>query len=300
MADTTTAKDAPPSNPLSPASDRLRATVNWLVASLGVVAVAVIGGISLASLGDVAPSTDPIAFGWAVAGAGIAILAALGALVTAASITARSTVTITDLTALPARGWRGAVLVELAGQPAAAAWREQNYSAAGATIRAYLDAVHDYDRAYLDSVAAEPDPTITDEQLDRAGARLTHLQGHVAQLMSAASYLRLRSAFRSSLITIACFVVVVIAGALTFSTAIASLKNDTSPTELTAATWSVPDPIRSIVADRLGAQCAYDLDAVPAMIVDVGEGEERRIVTIGRDGCAELELSTTASRLVEE
>lgn len=57
MADTTKAKDAPPSDPLLSASDRLRATVNWLVASLGVVAVAVIGGISLASLGDVAPST---------------------------------------------------------------------------------------------------------------------------------------------------------------------------------------------------------------------------------------------------
>lgn len=300
MADTTKAKDAPPSDPLLSASDRLRATVNWLVASLGVVAVAVIGGISLASLGDVAPSTNPVAFGWAVTGAGIASLAALGALVTAASITARSTVTITDLAVLPARGWRGAVLVELAGQPAAAAWREQNYSAAGASIRAYLNAVHDYDRAYLASVAAEPDPTITGDQLDRAGARLTHLQGHVAQLMSAASYLRLRSAFRSSLITIACFVLFVIAGALTFSSAIASLRDGTPPIELRGATWSVPDPIRTIVADRLGAGCTYDLDAVPAMIVGVGANDARQIVTIGSDGCAELELSTPADRLVEK
>lgn len=296
MADEST----PPSHPLSPASDRLRATVNWLIASLGAVAVAVIGGISLTSLGDVSPATDPAAFGWAVAGAGVAILAALGALITAASITARSTVTITDLTRLPARGWRGSVLIELAGQPGAAAWRAQNYSAAREAVRAYLDAAQDYDRAYLATVAPNPDVTITTAQLNRAGKRYTHLKGRVAQLMSAASYLRLRSAFRSSLILIACFMVFVIAGALTFAVAIATLKSTPPPASLTAATWSVPDPIRSIVADRLGAACDIDLDAVPVMIIDTGKDDTRRFVTIGHDGCAQLELSTTADRVVEE
>lgn len=290
---------ATPPGPLSSASDRLRATVTWLIGSLGVVAVAVIGGISLASLGEVSPTKDPVAFGAALVGAGLAIAAALGALVTAASITARSTIAIGDLTQLPARGWRHRLRCELAEQPVTAAWREQNYSAPGVLVKEYMDAVRAYDRMYLATLdPAKPQPA-DPVALNRAKHRFEYLQDHVATLMAAASYLRLRAAFRSSLALIAGFVVVVVVGALIFSYAIATLKNDAAPTELTAATWSVPDPIRTIVASRLGDGCRYDLDAVPVMIVEVGDDDTRRIVTQDAADCTRLELSTTADRLVE-
>jgi hypothetical protein len=64
------------------------------------------------------------------------------------------------------------------------------------------------------------------------------------------------------------------------------------------ATWAVPGDDRDIVGRQLGSSCRYDLDEVPAVIVEEqGDGREAEIVTSAADGCAPLHLVVARGEL---
>jgi hypothetical protein len=285
---------APKASPLAPGADRLRESARWLVISFGAVAAVVFAGITVAGFGSVDIDTAPTQFWTALAAIAVALAGVAAALVDTMSLAAASSVTIEELCAQPADGVMRKVHQALAKEPILAPWEM--------SVRKFVKEVRRAEREYdvnqkywATSTELEPVKVYT----NRAAERLTQLSAVQTVVMETASYLRLRHRFGAARWRIVGSLVLAAAGAVTFVLATGTAATESVPRRALAATWTVPADDRDTVHDQLGGTaCTYDLDEVPAVILDEqGDGKEADIVTTASDDCQPVRLVVGTGQL---
>lgn len=285
---------APQAAPLAAGADRLRESARWLVISFGAVAAVVFAGITVAGFGSVDIDTAPVQFWIAFAAIVAALVGVATALVDTMSLAAASSVTIEELCAQPADGAMRKVHQALAKDPILAPWEM--------SVRKFVKEVRRAEREYdvnHENWAASTDPNAEKVYTYRAGERLTRLSTVQTIVMENASYLRLRHRFGAARWRIVGALVLAAAGAVTFVLATGTAATESVPRRTISATWTVPADDRNTVQDQLGGTaCTYDLNKVPAVILDEqGDGKEADIVTTASDDCQPVRLVVGTGQL---
>lgn len=306
-----TAEDQPePADPsfgarTGAAADRLRESARWLVLTSGAVAAVVFAGVGLSRFGELDVDTEAAQFWWAVTGAAVALLGALGALVTTMSLAAASTVTLRDLMSAP--DWRRRALRSardvVAVDPLLSRWRQPGVED-DEVLRRFGTAVADGNSSYHRELEAwrndgslHADTTF----LDRASTRLQVLQQVQTSVLETASLARLQARFRSARWLLAAELLLAAAGGIVFVWATGAPATEDVPREITRATWTVPSDRQDTLSAQLGAECRQSLSELPVLVLgSQGDGEELEIATVPADRCASVRLVVPKEQLAAD
>lgn len=276
--------DAPASAstaPLSQAADRLRDSARWLVVAFGAVAAVVFTGIGVSRFGDLDPRLAPGLFAIAALSALLAVVGALGAMVVAMSLAAASTLSVADLLDNDPDTSVTSAKNTLAKAPLLAPW--------GGDFKDFFDEVNDANRQHqiqLKSWAENDDLDPTPNLVNRAAQRVEALDGLQSAVLEAASYLRLRKRFEVARWWLSGWLLLAAVCSVAFVIATGNATVERVPLEPSTAVWSVPADDQDRIGSLLGNSCAYELDAVPVVIIDErGDGKEVELVTDATNDC---------------
>lgn len=276
-------------------ADRLREAARWLVITFGAIVAVVFAGISISRFGDIDPDTAPRQFWFAVAGAALALVGALWALLISMSLAAASTVSIADLLNKNVPWWRRILpdrsLVKarktLENDPRLKPW--------GGDLESFFTAVGEVQRdfeARLREWRYHHEPKATAVWMNRASTRLKHFVVVQAGVLNTASYLRLQHRFSRARWTLAAALLVATTGAAAFVWATGTPAGEGVPQRAVTGVWTVPKDNRAGVSEQLGGTaCGYDLTRVPVTILgEQGDGSEQDIITAPGPGCHPVRL----------
>ncbi|MGB9377729.1 MAG: hypothetical protein WCB04_09485 [Mycobacteriales bacterium] len=293
----------PAGSNLATAADRLREAARWLVITFGAVVAVVFAGIGISRFGDIDPATAPLRFWLAVAGAALALVGALWALLTSMSLAAASTVSVAELLGKGTSRWRRLVPDRslttarrtLENDPLLTPW-------AGDLVAFFtaVGSVRSDFEAQLREWRGRRDIKATTVWVNRASTRQEYFVGIQGSVLTQASYLRLQYRFSRARWTLAIALLIATAGAAAFVWATGSAAAQSVPRRVTTGDWSVPAGDRARVGEQVGgAACGYELSAVPVTILgEQGNGQEQEIVTAPSAGCRPVRLVVKTDQLI--
>ena len=277
-------------------ADRLRESAKWLVAAFGASAAVVLAGINFSSIGSLRPDAPDFRFPVAVAGSVLALGGILGALLASISLASASTVTVEDLRRGPTSwDWSlRAARSAIAADPVLAPW-DQDF---GRLAESYESAHRDWEnelRLWVETPELDADPSL----LDRATHHLNELVALVGQLLETASFLRLQHSFRIFRFVIGgCLLAAGIGAVLVVWAANPPADEGLDVPAVVEARFDVPEDLKAQYQEDLGRSCAYDLNALPVLVLDDDEdGRTTEVVTVPRAGCAAFRRTVPVERL---
>ncbi len=173
---------------LKEASERLRSSARWLIASFGAVGAVLVSGLSLSQFGHLAGHR----FWWAVAGIVLAFLGIATAVGAAGSIVTQSFATLKDVRDHPRKYSDKSSGVDFAIPDEVLLG---GFESVGQLYDGYVDAIRDSVNDHLSSWE-DPENTPLQGRGQASGERAIFIGAIQSNVLDLASYLRLKKAFR--------------------------------------------------------------------------------------------------------
>lgn len=282
---------------LRAAADRLRDSAKWLIASFGAAAAVVLVGVSISDLERLSGDTPGYRLAIAIGGAVAGIVGTLGALSQAISLAAASSVTVEDLRARPRR-WRRSLIFawkQVSADPALKPWGGDP----AAFVKELDEARAEHWRernAHLGDSGSSPNL----DGLNRATRAVNELDSLLGRFLDYASFLRIQKSFKMARWVIVAWLLFAGLGILAFVYAVRSGDVSTRvPVAPSEATLRIAEDDREYIEKRIGADCAYDLDAVPVLVLEIdAEANVADVVSLPSQGCESVRRSVPRDDLV--
>lgn len=300
MAEDAKSKAAPSSaNPLDKASDRLRDSAKWLLASFSAVAVVIFAGLTVADLGRLDGDTPGYRLAIAVVAAALAIGGIVGALARAMRLAGASTTSLEDLTRQTTEAELREARAEAAADPALTTW--------GGDFAAF---VSDYKNAYdeyvqqAEAYAMDPAKRPDGSALQKARFHLQVMSTISTRLLRTVSFLRLQRSFANARKAIVAWMIVTAVGAVMFGWATSGVPDD-DPPELTDApamgTLRPGDDVVKELNRQLAGPCRIAAgDTVSVIVLSEGTtGDTVRLVTVPPAGCPPARATVPLSQVTK-